>query len=210
MSALAPLQALAQAQAQLAEHGPRPFPLPLGPLAPVVAGAVPAMAKSDWLVTGPAERIGAVLRGCPVKRLVDPALGARPYKLAPVSGTPGSRALHAVGLAIGTGEPVLCFIGMASAASGSVHEALNTAAIRSAPVIFLHVNRALSPDAPVATQLSGDLGEIARAHGLQVEEVALSTASDDAECVASTHAAVKSARQRLAAGGPQVVVVDLA
>ncbi|NOY25271.1 MAG: hypothetical protein GXP62_05305 [Oligoflexia bacterium] len=210
MTALAPLHALAQAQTQLAELGPKPFPLPLGPLAPVVAGAVPAMAKSDWLVTGPAERLGAVLRGCPVKRLIDPALGARPYKLAPVSGTPGARALHAVGLAIGSGEPVLCFIGMASAASGSVHEALNTAALSSAPVIFLHVSRPLTPQAPVATQLAGDLGEIARAHGLQVEALDLAAASDDDARVASTYAAVKNARQRLAANGPQVLIVDLA
>ena len=100
----------------LAALGPTPFHLPLGPLAPAVAGAFTAMPKGEWVVAGPRTRVGVVLRGCPPRRLTDPAQGARPYKLAPESHAPGSRALHAVGLALGSGKPVLCMLGLASAA----------------------------------------------------------------------------------------------
>ncbi|MEC8425653.1 MAG: hypothetical protein VX000_17825, partial [Myxococcota bacterium] len=64
------VEALADAEAALAALGPKPFPLPLGPLAPVVAGAFAGASKSDWVVCGPRERIGATLRGCTVERLV--------------------------------------------------------------------------------------------------------------------------------------------
>ncbi len=163
---MSPVQDLLAAEARLNALGPRPFPLALGGLAPVVAGAFAGMAKGDWVVAGPRERIGATLRGCPVERLVDPSAGARPYKLAPVSGAPGARALHAVGLALGSGGPVLCFLGLASAASGACWEALNAAALTGAPVLFLHVAPTLTDDAPVGQQLAGDLAAVGDSLGL--------------------------------------------
>ena len=57
-------QTLSEAEATIASLSPTPYPLPLGPLAPVVAGAFGGMKKTDWVVTGLRERIGAVLRGC--------------------------------------------------------------------------------------------------------------------------------------------------
>lgn len=205
------LDILAQAEAELTALGPKPFPLPLGRLAPVVAGAVAAMAKGDWIVAGPRERIGAVLRGCPVQRLVDPALGARPYRLAPVSGSPGSRALHAVGLALGCSRPVLCFLGMASVAAGATHEALNTAVLTGAPVIFLHVSQPLPDDAPVGRQLAGDPAAIAEAHGLQVQRLELADTTDAAvdAAVDTVRSAVDLAHQQAAAGRPQFIALTL-
>ena len=162
---------LSEAEVALAALNPRPFPLPLGRLAPVVEGGFTGISKRCWVVAGPRERVGAVLRGCPVERLVDPAAGARPYKLAPSSNAPGSRALHAVGLALGTGQPVLCFLGLASAASGALHEALNTAALTGAPVIFLLAVHPIADDAPISGQLAGSPSAIAAAHGLATAQV---------------------------------------
>ena len=200
------LQALARAEQALLALQPKPFPLPLGRLAPVVAGAFAGVQKGDWVVAGPRERIGAALRGCPVERLVDPAVGARPYKLAPVSGSPGARALHAVGLALACQRPVLCFLGLASVASGAAHEALNTAALTGAPVIFLHVAVPLSAEAPVGPQLAGDVAAIAAAHGVEVATV---TSPDLAGLQAAVQQAVALARQRAMAPRPQLLSLTL-
>jgi len=179
---------LIEAEAKLAELGPTPFPLPLGPIAPVVEGGFKGMNKSDWVVAGMRERVGAVLRGCPPERLVDGRAGAKPYKLAPASEAPGTRALHAVGLAKASGSPVLCFLGIASAASGDFHEALNAAVITGAPVIFLVTVQALTDDAPIGTQLATTPQKLAHAFGLPTTEV-----KADAKAVEK---AVKAARKK--------------
>jgi TPP-dependent pyruvate/acetoin dehydrogenase alpha subunit len=160
-------ETLLAADTELAGLGPAPFPLPLGPLAPVVAGAFRAMSKGDWAFCGPRGRVGAVLRGCTPARLVDPKAGARPYKLAPTSDAPGNRALHAVGSAIATGRPTLCILGAASVASGAFHEALNVATITGAPVVFVVVMQEITDDAPIGRQLVADPIALARAHGWQ-------------------------------------------
>ncbi len=192
------LHQLAAAEADLAAAGALPFPLPLGDLAPAVAGAFGGMKKSEWAVVGPRERVGAVLRGCPVSRLVDPATGARPYKLAPASDAPGSRALHAVGLALGSGAPTLCMLGQASAASGALHEAFNTAMLTGAPVVFLLTTRVLGDDAPVGRQLAANPVALAEAHGLWTVSV-----SNDVDEVRE---AVSAARTN---EGPSLVHVRL-
>ena len=160
------MSTLIEAEAKLAELGPTPFPLPLGPMAPVVEGGFTGMNKSDWIVAGMRERVGAVLRGCPPERLVDGRAGAKPYKLAPASEAPGTRALHAVGLAKASGSPVLCFLGLASAASGDFHEALNAAVLTEAPVIFLVTVHTLTDDAPVGAQLATTPEKLAQAFGI--------------------------------------------
>lgn len=162
---------LQQAEEALARLGPHPYPLPLGPRVGVVEGGFAAMSRRDWVVAGPRERIGAVLRGCPVERLVHPQAGAKPYKLAPVSMAPGNRALHAVGLAMGSGGPTLCFLGLASVASGAFHEALNLAALTAAPVIFLVTVPALGEGSPVGVQLACAPAELAATFGLASERV---------------------------------------
>ena len=161
---------LREAEATLAGLAPIPYPLPLGPLAPVVEGGFKGMKKTDWVVTGMRERVGAVLRGCSPERLVNAYAGARPYKLAPVSDAPGTRALHAVGLALGSDAPVLCFLGTASSASGSFHEALNAASLTNAPVIFLVSVMPLGDDAPVGPQLATTPASLAKAFDMDVLE----------------------------------------
>ena len=161
---------LVEAEATLAGLSPVPYPLPLGPLAPIVEGGFMGMKKTDWVVTGMRERVGAILRGCSPERLVNGYAGARPYKLAPVSDAPGTRALHAVGLALGSKAPVLCFLGTASTASGSFHEALNAASLTNAPVIFLVSVIPLSDDAPVGPQLATTPAKVAKAFDMNVIE----------------------------------------
>ena len=53
-----------------------------------------------------------------------------------------ARALHAVGLALGSGEPVCCLLGMASMASGATWEALNTAALT---LSLIHISEPTRP-----------------------------------------------------------------
>jgi TPP-dependent pyruvate/acetoin dehydrogenase alpha subunit len=162
---------LKAAQAELAGICPPALAIPLGPLAPVVEGGFGGMKKSDWIVTGPRERIGAVLRGATVSRLVNAHAGARPYKLAPSTVAPGNRALHAVGLALGSSKPVLCFLGSASMATGAFHEALNTAALTQAPVIFLVAVTPITDEAPVSKQLAADPIALAKTHGISANNV---------------------------------------
>ena len=180
---------LSDAETRLQALGPVPFALPLGRLAPVVEGAFNGMKKSDWIVPGPRERIGAVLRGCPPERLVHAHAGAKPYKVAPASSAPGARALHAVGLALADG-PVLCFLGMASAASGSFAEALNVAALSGAPVIFLVTVQQLDDAAPVGRQIAASPATLAEAFGIATARIGA-----DSETV---RAAVAAARGKLA------------
>lgn len=192
------MSTLSQAEATLHALGPSPFPIPLGPMAPVVEGAFMGMKKSDWVVCSMRERIGAVLRGCPPERLVDGTAGAKPYKLAPCSEAPGSRALHAVGLAKASGQPVLCFVGLASAAGGDFYEALNATVLLAAPVIFLVTVQTLTDDAPIGPQLATSPAKLAHAFGLQHSEVKASAAE--------VQSAVEAAR---AAGLPALITATL-
>ena len=191
------MTALGEAEARLAALGQEPVPLPLERLAPVVEGAFEGLSRRDWVVPGPRERVGAVLRGCPVERLVR-GDGARPYKVAPATVNPGARALHAVGLALASGEPVLCFLGLASAAAGAFHEAINTAGLTGAPVIFLVTTQPLGPDAPVGRQLAGTPAALGAAAGLDAVSVP--------GTVDAVREAVSAAR---AAGRPTVIEVNL-
>ena len=66
---------------------------------------------------------------------------------------------------------MLCFLGSASTASGSFHEALNAASLTNAPVIFLVSVMPLGDDAPVGPQLSTSPARLAAAFDVNVLEV---------------------------------------
>lgn len=169
----AALTTLAAAEAALAALVPPEARLPLGPLAPVVAGVFSGLSKSDWVFCGPRARVGAVLRGCPVERLANPAAGARPYKLAPASWSPGARALHAVGAALAEDAFVACVLGDASVAAGAFTEALNAAALTGARVLFIvPLHRFAGDGAPVGPQSAAGPLALARAFGLDALEAA--------------------------------------
>lgn len=158
-------QRILTAEAELNALEPAPFPLMVGPAAAALETAVLALSSRDWLVCGPRFRVAAALRGCPPKRLCNPSDGAKPYKLAPSTLHTADRALHAVGLALGTQTPTLCILGEASIASGSFTEALNIAALNTVPVIFLCIQRSLDA-APVAQQSIASPLDIAQAYSI--------------------------------------------
>ena len=157
---------LKEAEAAFNALNPVPFPLPLGPWAEIVEGAFLGMQKRDWIIPGPRGRIGATLRGCPPERLIDPQSGAKPYKIAPSSMDPAARAIHAVGIALGSGQPVLVILGMAAEANGALTEAYNLVALTGVVVIFVLIRQELTDDAPISRQSAADPEKLAAAYGL--------------------------------------------
>jgi len=174
-------------------------PLPVIGLEAVVAGAVTAIEPGDWWSPGFRERVGGVLRGAPVERLVEGSTGAKPYKIAPIGDGSALRAARAVGLAHATGRCCLVHLGTGSTADGVFHEALNLAAATQAPVIFLVAVHPLQGAAPLPTQLHAAPSALAAAFGL-------GTAVVDGNHAGEVRDAVAAAR---ASGGPHLIEARL-
>jgi 2-oxoisovalerate dehydrogenase E1 component subunit alpha len=200
LSLQAAIERLRDADRALNEASPIPFPIPVTGLEAVVAGAVLALERGDWWVPGLRERVGAVLRDVPLERLVDGHAGARPYRVAPPTPSPALRALHAVGLACAQSDGcALVHLGIGSASDGAFTEALNLAALRHAPVIFLVAVHPLGDGAPVGPQLASTPKRLAEAFGIPATEV-------DGTDAAAVRRAVAQARK---AGGPALVEARL-
>ena len=196
----AALSQISEADQALLASGPTPLPLPIGRLAPTVAGTVTALSKADWWVPGLRERVGAVLRGVPVERLVDGMAGARPYKVAPPDGSPALRALSAVGLALANPERFAAVhLGIGSVGDGAFTEALNLAALAQANVIFVVAVDPLGEDAPVGPQTAASPEGLAAAYGIPHTVV-------DGTDAAAVNAAVRAA---LDATGPHLIAARL-
>lgn len=178
MASLAELKA---AEAAFAELAPQPFHLPLGNLAPALTGLLNGAPREAWLSFGPRERIAGALRGCPLQRLIEPTAGARPYRLLPATPGPSARVLQALGMALGSGNPVVCTLGLAGAANGAFFEAMNGAAQHKAHLVVVVFSESIPADAPIGPQLSADLSRLAAAFGIEhvrvpATETAVSTA----------------------------------
>ncbi len=191
MSPAEAVSTLTQAEGHLATMGPTPFPLPLGRLAPVVAGTVTALRRVDWWVPGLRERVGAVLRDVPVERLVDGFAGARPYRIAPPGASAALRALYGVGLAMACREDddsrVCVSLGIGSLSEGAAHEALNLAVLQELPVLFVVAVPAADDRVPFAAQLAVQPTSWAAGFGIATTEV-------DGSDAAAVHEAVVAAR----------------
>lgn len=191
------VQVLQEADAALSAASP--IHVPVGELAPIVAGTLAALSRGDWWVPGIRERAGAVLRGASVERLGNGFAGARPYKVAPVVVSPALRALHGVGLALANpDQTVAVHLGVGSTADGAFYEALNLAALEHAHVVFVLALRSLE-GAPVPEQTAADPAAVAVAMGVAVVE----PQDIDVEGIA---AAVEVAKEH---SGPTLVVVRL-
>jgi TPP-dependent pyruvate/acetoin dehydrogenase alpha subunit len=168
-----------------------PAEAPLGGHAPAVAGVLAALRAEDWWCPGPRERVGAVLRGVEVAEVLDPLVGAAAVRIAPT--TASTRPLLAVGIALATPEAaVAVHLGMAHLGDGSLHEALNLAALQRARVRFLVHVRSLS-GAPVPPQAAASAMDLAAAHGVAARELDGLDAAAVAEAVrevADVHAPV--------------------
>ena len=68
-------------------------------------------------------------------------------------------------------------LGLASAASGAFYEALNTAALTGAPVLFVLIRQPLGDDAPVSRQIAGDPVAVAMAVGVPAERIDVANAA---------------------------------
>lgn len=184
------------------------LPLPIGELAPVVAGAVLALSREDWWVPSMRERAGAVLRDVPVERIAEGLRGARPYRVAPSSSSPALRALLGVGLAVAHRDSfVLVHLGVGSVSDGAVHEALNLASLQRPNVLFLvslhpldDRDEAHGGRSPLPRQIAGDIVAVARAHGIGASSVD----GTDASAVHRAVAAIRSAK------GPHLLAARLA
>lgn len=207
MTADEALAAVLEADAQLQARDPAPFPLPIGELAPVVAGALTAIERSDWWLPSLRERVGAVLRGVPLDRLVDGLAGAQPFKVVSAGGSPALRALLAVGIAHaeragqdGVDRWVLVHLGIGSASDGAYHEALNLASLLRPNVIFVVSVHPLDGEhAPLGPQLGTSPAAIARSY--EIDAVAV-----DGTDPAAVAAAVRAAREE---PGPHVIEAGL-
>ena len=197
------IQQIQEADQALQAAEPIPFPLPAVGLEAVIVGGFLGIEKTDWVFPGLRERVGAVLRNCPVERLVDGHAGARPYRIAPISTAPSTRLLQACGVAMGLAEEgdsaqahVLCFVGQGAASTGAFYEALNLAGLHQLNLIILAHRRNLSAEeSPLAPQVSGDLASKAEAFGLQSTQV-------DGTSSAAVKKAVAAARKK---GGPHLI-----
>ena len=191
-----------EASAALSTLSPTPFDLPTAGIEAVIAGGFSGMKKGDWVFAGLRERVGVVLRGCPIERLENGFAGAKPYRLAPVSTSPAARMLHACGMSMAKGDDshVLCFIGQGSAATGEFHEALNLAALHGLNVVFLaHSWDLTAPESPLTKQTAATLAALSKAYGISGVTV---NGSDEA----AVTKAVSSARKK---GGPQFIEAQI-
>ena len=85
-------QRLIEADNAFQGMSPLPFPVPLGPLCPLLAGCLTALTDDDWWFPSLRDRVAAVLRGVPLERLVDPAQGVDTHRVAPADPTSARRA----------------------------------------------------------------------------------------------------------------------
>ena len=193
-----PTQQVLEASALLQTQNPLPFPLPVDGIESLVAGGFSGIEKTDWVFPGLRERVGAVLRSCPVERLVDGHAGARPYRVAPVSTSASTRLLQACGVAMAhdSEDAVLCFVGQGAAATGPFYEGLNLAALHQLNVIVLVHRRDLSaPESPLSPQVAGSLAAKAQSFGIASSTV-------DGSDFDAVKNAVASARK---SGGPHLI-----
>jgi pyruvate dehydrogenase E1 component alpha subunit len=194
------LEALQGAEEALTDEAVQPFPVPSAGLHAVIAGSVAALGRTDWWVPGLRERVGGVLRGVPVERLVDATEGARPYRVAPASPHPADRALYAVGLAMADRErAAVVHLGIGSMADGAVHEAFNLAALHGPTVVFVVAVHPLDGDAPLARQLAPSPTALAEAFGIHTHTV-------DGSDPAAVRSAVEKALQKR---GPHLIHATL-
>ena len=152
----------AQLETEFMGHNPTPYAFPLADCAARAAGAIAGMPMRSWAFTGARMRAAGLLRGCSPKQLAQSDGAVRSSKLAASTTDPADRALHAVGAALSSKSPVLCLLGKTALANGGFYEALNTASLTGATVIFAIIDTDIS-QLPLSAQHSGDVAALAQA-----------------------------------------------
>jgi 2-oxoisovalerate dehydrogenase E1 component alpha subunit len=105
----------------------------------------------------------------------------------------------------GNGPPnvAACYFGDGAASEGDFHSALNIAAVRKCPVIFLCRNNGFAISTPTSEQYTGD-GIAARGIGYGIETLRV-----DGTDIFAVYEATKEARRRALADGGRPILLEL-
>jgi 2-oxoisovalerate dehydrogenase E1 component alpha subunit len=167
-------------------------------------GAVLALEDGDWLFPTYRDSVALVTRGIePTEVLAllrgDAHCGYDPhaYHVAPQCTPLATQAVHAAGLAYaerrkGSGRIVLACVGDGATSEGDFHEALNFAAVFTAPVVFLVQNNQYAISVPLERQTAApSLAHKGIGYGVRSERV---DGNDPVAVLAVLSAAVEHAR----------------
>lgn len=174
--------------------------------------AVHALSVQDWLLPTYRDSATLVLRGIPAGDALTLLRGTwhcgydpKAWRTMPQCTPLATQGPHAVGLGLAAklaGDPVvvMCLFGDGATSEGDFHEALNSAAVYQAPVVFLVQNNQYAISVPLSKQTrAASLADKADGYGMPGVRVdgndliALNTVLD---------AAVRRARE---GGGPTLV-----
>jgi 2-oxoisovalerate dehydrogenase E1 component alpha subunit len=186
-----------------------------------VFGPAAAMDEEDWLFPCYREHGAALLRGMPLTTFVCDLLGNardamkgrqmpcheawRPGRFASISSPIATQIGHAVGAAWaarikGDDMVALTWFGEGATSAADFHTALNFAAVRRVPVVFVCRNNGWAISVPRERQTGSEtIAQKALAYGMRGERV-------DGNDLLAVHAAVRRARARAAEGeGPTLI-----
>ena len=177
--------------------------------------AADVLSAQDWLFPTYRDTAAVVARGVDVVETFTLLKGGwhcgydpNVLRVAPQSTPLATQLLHAVGVAQaavlrGLDEVALALCGDGATSEGDFHEALNSAAVFAAPVVFLVQNNRWAISVPLERQSAAEsLAHKGVGYGVPARRV---DGNDVAACVAVLDEAVARARD---GGGPTLVVAE--
>lgn len=197
------------------------FYVPLQGQEAAQVGCAMALAPEDWIFPAYRELAVALVRGVPLRLLIDQFIGNsgdeikgrqmpnhygyRRFNFVTASSPVGTQITHAVGAAMAAqrrGDRIvtIAFFGDGTTSSNDFHAGLNFAGVFRTPTIFFCQNNRYAISLPLERQTrSATLAIKAEAYGLPGEVV-------DGMDIAAVHRAVASARARALNGeGPTLI-----
>jgi pyruvate dehydrogenase E1 component alpha subunit len=175
-------------------------------------GSCFTVTADDWVVPAYRELAGMLYRGWPLETILLYWAGFEEGAKAPdnVNDLPmcvpvASQLLHAAGIGMAMNiknekKVVLTYFGDGSSSEGDCHEALNFAAVFSAPVVFICLNNQFAISVPYARQCKAEtIAQKSIAYGMPGIRV-------DGNDVLAVYAATKEAVERAKRGeGPTLI-----
>ncbi|UQX12664.1 pyruvate dehydrogenase (acetyl-transferring) E1 component subunit alpha [Candidatus Mycobacterium methanotrophicum] len=175
-------------------------------------GGAACLRKSDWLFPQYRELGAFVVRGIPSAHVAAMWRGTWHGGLqftkkccAPISIPVGTHALHAVGAAmaaqrLGENSMTVAFLGDGATSEGDVHEALNLAAVFTAPCVFYVQNNQWAISVPVRRQTAApSIAHKAIGYGMPGVRI-------DGNDVLACYAVMAEAAARARAGGGPTLI----
>ncbi|TPQ15580.1 thiamine pyrophosphate-dependent enzyme [Streptomyces sporangiiformans] len=170
------------------------------------AGSIRALRADDRVFPSYREHVAALCRGISPAELLSQWRGAshgswdpERYHFHIYSLVLATQTLHAVGYAMGVrydaGDSVVfTYFGDGASSQGDANEALNWAAVTSAPIVFFCQNNGWAISTPASKQYAGPLSERAKGFGLDAVSV-------DGNDVLAVYAATQRMVERVRTGG---------